>query len=154
RLGSFAGAATPAILELTHDKNVSLRAASLKALREVFADAKLARPVALEALKDDNALVRCQAVHLLWRVAPKDPDILPHILELLKQPVGRNELVDLLNAMGPDAARAVPPLAKLLSEADLNLRRQVIQVLGRMGDAGRPAVPALLEQLHAGDYQI
>jgi HEAT repeat protein len=153
RLGSFAGAATPAILELTHDKNVSLRAASLKALREVYADAKLARPVALEALKEDNALVRYQAVHLLWRVEPKHPDILPHILELLKQPVGRIELLNLLNAMGPAAARAAPSLAKLLSEPDPNLRRQIIPVLGRMRAAGRAAVPALLELLQGEDYQ-
>ncbi|HEY7428361.1 MAG TPA: HEAT repeat domain-containing protein [Gemmataceae bacterium] len=151
RQGSFAQAATPAILELTHDKNIALRAASLKALREVFADAKLARPVALEALKDDNALIRCRAVSLLWRVEPKHPDIQPHILELLKQPVGRTELLDLLAAMGPAAADAVPRLTKLLSEPDLNLRRRVIFVLGRMEAAARPAVPALLEQLQSVD---
>ncbi len=154
RIGISAREAAPAILSLTHDPNVALRAASLQALREVFADPKLVRPVVLDILEkeDEDILVRCRAVRLLAHVAPKHPDILPHVRELLKQPVGRTDLLDLLASMGPAAARAVPELTKLLAEGDPPLRRRVIQVLGVIGPAARPAVPALLEQLRSPDF--
>ncbi len=152
RIGIAAQSATPAILELAHDKNPKLRAAGLQALEEVFADPKLVRPAALDALEDDDPLVRCRGVLLLGRVAPKHPDLLPHLLELLKQPAGRAELINLVGSLGPAGARAVPALTKLLAEADPPQRRQVIQVLGRIGHAARPAVPALLEQLSSLDH--
>ncbi|HEY7308817.1 MAG TPA: HEAT repeat domain-containing protein [Gemmataceae bacterium] len=151
RLGLAAREAAPAIAELARDKDVSLRAASLQALQNIFPDPRLARPIASDALEDDNVLIRCRGLVLLWRVSPKHPDILPHLLELLKQPVGRSELLNVLSSMGPAGARAVPVLTKLLKEADAAQRRQVILALGRIGRAARPAVPALLEQLRSTD---
>ncbi len=152
RMGVAAATATPALLELTHDKSASVRAAGLKALGEILADPKLARPAAVDALEDDDPLVRCRAVILLARVAPKHPDILPHLLELLKQPVGRIELLGVLGQMGPAGARAVPVVTKLLADPDANLRRQAIYALGRMGHTARSAAPALIQLLRPADF--
>ncbi|HEY7326381.1 MAG TPA: HEAT repeat domain-containing protein [Gemmataceae bacterium] len=148
--GAAARAATPTILKLTRHSDAPLRAASLSALR-FLADPKEARQAALQSLKDDAPLVRCRAVVLLAHVDAKHPDVLPHVLELLKQPVGRDELLSLLGRMGPQAERAVPTLTKLLDEADPPSRRSAIQALRQIGPGARPAVPALLEQLHAAD---
>jgi HEAT repeat protein len=153
-IGGAAGSATPAILKLTHEKDARLRAASLLALRQVFADPKLARPAAQEGLEDDNPLVRVRAVLLLGYVAPRHPDILPHVLELLKQPVGRGELIELLGQMGPFASRSVPALTKLLADSDTPLRGQVIQTLGRIGPASRPATDEMIQQLRSADFAI
>jgi HEAT repeat protein len=120
----------------------------LSALKSV-AEAKEARQAAVQALKDKDPLVRCRAVALLAHVDPKHPDVLPHILELLKQPIDRTELFLVLGRMGPEAAPAVPTLTKLLADADAPTRRWAINALRWIGPASRPAVPALLEQLHA-----
>jgi HEAT repeat protein len=152
RLGIAAREAAPAIIELAHEKNIRVRAASLQTLQEVFPDPRLARPIASEALEDDDVLIRCRAVCLLWRVSPKHPDILPHTLELLKQPVGRGELLNVVASLGPSAARAVPVLTKLLDEVDAVQRRQIVQVLGRIGRPAQSAVPALLAQLQSPDF--
>lgn len=151
--GTAARAAMPAILKLTRHSDAPLRAASLSALRFV-ADPKDARQAAVQALKDDDPLVRCRAVVLLGHVDPKHPDILPQVRELLKQPVGRKELILLLGQMGPEAAKAVPTLTKLLADADLPSRLLAIHGLQQIGPAARSAVPALLEQLRAPDGSI
>jgi HEAT repeat protein len=151
RMGAAAAPAVPDLIELARSKNPQFRMSSLRALEQIPADAKLVRPVALEALEDDNIAIRCRGVSLLWHIAPKHPDLLPHALELLQQPAGRNEMLMLLGQMGPAAARAVPALTKLLSEPDVNVRRQAAFDLGRIGPAARPAVPALLEQLRNPD---
>ncbi|HWG44721.1 MAG TPA: HEAT repeat domain-containing protein [Gemmataceae bacterium] len=152
RIGSTARSAAPTLLEWTRDKNPHVRAAGLKGLQEIFADPKLARPAALDGLEDEDPLVRVRAVILLWRIAPKHADILPHTLELLKQPVGRIELLTLLGQLGPSAARAVPVLTKLLADHDFQVRRQAIQALGQMGRAARSAAPALTELLRPADF--
>jgi HEAT repeat protein len=151
--GAAARAATPAILKLTHHSDPYLRAASLSALKSV-ADPKEARQAAIQALKDDHPLVRCRAVVLLAHVDAKHPDIVPLTLELLKQPVGRDELLLLLSRMGPQAEPAVPTLTKLLADTDVPMQRSAIQVLQQIGPAARPAVPALLEQLKSADGTI
>lgn len=148
--GAAARAAMPAILKLTHHADAPVRAASLTTLKCV-ADPKQARRVVVRALEDEDPLVRCRAVVLLRQIAPKHPDLRLHLLDLLKQPVGRMELLSLLGQMGPEAERAVPTLTKLLAEADPPERRLAIRALGRIGPAARPAVPALLEQLGAAD---
>jgi HEAT repeat protein len=154
RIGDAARSATPAILHLTHDKNPALRAAGLSALQQIAADPKLARPAVRDGLEDDDPLVRLRAVILLWHIAPKHPDIVPHVLELLKQPVGRTELLMLLREMGPAAGRTVPALIKLLPHTDSTSRRLAIEALQHMGPAARSAVPALLEQLNAADFPV
>ena len=138
-------------MKLLDGRDARLRAAGLMALQQVGADPKVARRAALDAVEDADLLVRCRGVVLLGRVAPNHPDVLPHVLELLKQPVGRTELLVLLNQMGPRAARAVPRLTKLLADADLPSRRLAVQALGHIGPAARSAVPALLEQLRSAD---
>ncbi len=148
--GAAARAAMPAILKRTHHSDPYLRAASLSALKSV-ADPKEARQAAIQALKDDHPLVRCRAVVLLAHVDAKHPEVLPLTLELLKQPVGRDELLLLLSRMGPQAEPAVPTLTKLLADADQPTRLAVIQALRQIGPAARPAEPALVEQLNVVD---
>ena len=150
RIGIQARSATLAILKLTSDPDARLRAASLTTLEQILAAPKEARQAAVKALEDDDVLVRCRAVVLLYRLAPNHPHIVPHVLELLKQPVGRTEMLSLVSRLGPWATRAVPTLIKLTSDANLPVRRQAIQTLHSMGAVARPAVPALLETLVDG----
>lgn len=152
RIGETARSATSAIVKQTGDKDARLRAASLSALQTIAADPKIARRAAVDALEDDDLLVRSRGVTLLRHVAPNHPDILLHVLELIKQPVGRTEMLVLLGQMGPKGARAVPTLTNLLADADPLTQRLAIQTLGQMGAAARPAVPKLLEQLRAADF--
>jgi HEAT repeat protein len=152
RIGPAAKSAAPALVELAKDKNVVIRTGSMRSLEQIKADPKLVRPLALAALEDENALVRCRALSLLWSVAPKHPDIMPHVLDLLKQPASRFELLDLVGRMGPAAARAVPALTDFVKDRDPNLRRQAIQALGRIGPAAKDAVPTMLEHLRPNDF--
>ncbi len=154
RIGAAAHSATPAIVKLTHHSNARLRAASLTTLQMIPADPPIARRAARNALEDEDLLVRSRGVILLWHVAPNDPDILLHALDLLKQPIGRAELLVLLGQMGPRAARAVPALTKLLEDTDPATRRLAIQALGRIGHAARPAAIALTRQLRSPDFAI
>jgi HEAT repeat protein len=153
-IGEAARSATKAILKRTRDRDAGVRAASLTALQTIAADAKGARAAALHAFKDSDLLVRCRGVLLLRQVDPQHADVLPQTLDLLEQPVGRSELLLMLNQMGPSAGPAVPALAKLLDDADATTRRLATLTLGNIGPAARPAVPALLRQLRSTDVNV
>jgi HEAT repeat protein len=146
-IGPAARSATPGLIELSHDKVLDLRLSAMKALEQVLADPKRVRPLVEKALQDDIVLVRVRAVSLLWYVAPKDPQLLTRVLELLKQRIGRPELLDLLGRMGPAAARAVPELTKLLTQREPGLRSQVLKALAGIGADARSAVPAMVDLL-------
>jgi HEAT repeat protein len=154
RIGPAARPATKALLKLADGPQLDLCLYSLKALEQIQADPDRVRPFAVRILRGPQPFLRVRAVSLLWHVAPKEMDLMPHVLELLNQPIGRLELFDVVGQMGPHAAGAVPALTKLLSNRDFSLRIQLVQALGQIGPVARPAVPTLADLLATAEVGL
>jgi len=79
-------------------------------------------------------------------------EAVPSLIEALRSKEmlqHRNEIMDDLGCIGPDAKAAVPELLKILTADDDNLKARAIGALGAIGDAS--AVPEILRAAKAKD---
>jgi len=125
---------------------------------EALVRAGQAGPATLEVLRvarsSRRARERGRAAALLAQALPSDPEargaLLATLAEVDSQAVG--EAVRVL-AQGPVPAEAAPALTALLASVETWERRGAAQALGRLGTAGRPALPALRRLLFADDAE-
>jgi HEAT repeat protein len=99
--------------------------------------------------------VRRKAIELLGSVGPSAGDAIARLVELLADEDEQSQALaeQALKRISPSwnqgrfAKEAVPALSDKLAANDWRLRRNAADVLGRLGDSGREAVPALLRRL-------
>jgi HEAT repeat protein len=73
----------PALLKAVKDKDAFVRAEALRAAMQVRS--KELFPVLTASLQDPDGAVRLEAVRALHSLAPKDPTVVPALVQLLKQ---------------------------------------------------------------------
>lgn len=113
-------------------------------------------PDLLEKLESEAVKDRLAAVRTL-QGAPHGvaPRILHPLLEALEdpEPAVRAEAARALAGLGAAARTAVPPLLEMLrdEEESVDVKRALIESLGRLGAEAAPAAAFLLEQLRAAE---
>jgi HEAT repeat protein/beta-lactamase regulating signal transducer with metallopeptidase domain len=107
-----------------------------------------ALPELTEMLNDRQ--VRLVAVQVLGRMGPAARPAIPAILESMKNADAgfKGIAVQVVSRLSGDK-EAVPALIKLLK--DPQRRLLAVQMLGRMGPAAKPAVPAIVETMKNAD---
>ena len=135
----------------------------------------------IERLKDDDPLVRSAAAHALAALPPAPeitgplwekafqgadekmvrnaldalvtlgPAAVPRLVDALKFPKLRGQVVYILGQMGPGAASATPALAKLLADKDDDDALESAVALAKIGPDAKDAVPALIEAVGRPD---
>jgi HEAT repeat protein len=116
-----------AVADRMRDDDSSVRLAVTEAL-EALGDAAEARPLLRAATADRNVFVRWAAARALGKSAPEKP---------------KSETV----------AEDVAALARLLSDADIDVRMAALNALARFGSAARSATPAVLAAAGRGDVE-
>jgi HEAT repeat protein len=147
------GASVPALAEVVTDDNESVRGWAIDLLARFGEKSKVAMPKLLvAAVKDSNANNRQRALAALRAIKPEPKNIVPMLKEALKDN-DRNARVDAIhfvNALGPQAKDTVTELITALQRSqDDGERGLIVDTLGRMGPAAKPAVPALTEALNS-----
>lgn len=113
-------------------------------------------PKVTEALRDKQK--RQFAVALIYRLGDQAAEVVPVLVELLREPPAneddllfRHRAQLALAAIGPPAAPAVPVLIESLTSQDEQVRVSACYALGKIGADAAAAVPALEKQLESGD---
>ena len=143
-----AGAVEPLIAAL-RDRDPGVRESAMVSL------GNLKDPRAVDALlaatKDEanTEALRKQAAAALGAAMAKTETRLPVLLAVLQEGgAGAAEAAETLGGLGADAKAAAPALARAaVGAGDLNLRSKAAQALQRMGPAGQPAIPVLIDAL-------
>ena len=147
-LGRMRKAAIPAVLVLAKmvtDPDASVRHAALDALAEIEPGKKMVVPLLLKALRDKDSTVVKRAVHAL---AERGKDIVPAMIEALKDDRTEFYALLVLHEIGPDAKDAVPAICNVLHEANEPYQRQeAAMTLGMIGPGAASAVPDLIRLL-------
>jgi HEAT repeat protein len=140
-LGSGAKLASPKLVEALKSESTQERLQVLNVLQNIGEDEKNIVPAAAELLKDGNASVRQAAVSLL---GSQGASALSHLIAALKDTDTnvRFTAVNALQRVPGDIKEALPALVPILTQASPFQRRNVVTLLGRMGE---PAVPHLLD---------
>jgi HEAT repeat protein len=142
--GPRAAAVVPRLVKLLKDPDATVRIQAARALWQVD-KAQTPRAVAAlrEALGDNSALIRRQAVLLLADIGPAAREATGSLVEALNDAddnVRRGSL-HALTRIGP--AAVVPALIEALKHREANRREQAAFALGQFGAVARDALPAL-----------
>jgi len=135
----YAAAVEPLMKTAVH-ADPRARRAAMNALRRLVPDPAALAPLFSDQLADADPAVVMPALRTL---ADMDAAAVPFLLEALKEPKSRYWATVALADIGPDAAAAVEPLAKLAAEGELDERMQATLALAAIGAPAAAAVPAL-----------
>ncbi len=151
--GDVAPQAAPALIQAIGDPLVPIRDEAILALANFGDLAKPAIPRLRNIVKDVNSTQRAKAAMTLW-VLTKDADfIVPRMAEHLQFGDLEWEAAQVLAAIGPAAAPAVPQLVQALSR-DESVQLPVLEALGNIGPAANDALPAIRKLLESDEPAV
>jgi HEAT repeat protein len=132
--------------------DVEGRRTAAKALGESGPEAKDAVGALTEALKDNDLYVRRFAAQSLGQIGSPAKSAVPALSALLRNGRDRKEVLDAvadaIGKIGGGTGSVEALTATLLDKSrDAESRRQAAEALGKMGEAAKAAIPALLDVL-------
>jgi HEAT repeat protein len=159
-IGPKAAAAVPKLVAGLQEKDPALRNEFLSALGAIGPASAQALPVLLATLADPDLQVRCSCTFVIGRIGP---DAKAAIALLEKNLQERDEFLQMASAWAlvhVDAKRegladeCLGPLTRALKVANPKVRNEAVLALGLMGQAARPALPAIQELGHDPDETV
>ena len=119
----------------------------------------VALPSLLEAMDDDDIVVRMAAIDALPLVGPRSAEAIPKLTRYLAEPsVSDTAAVALARIAGLEGAPEKTPAFKALARAfeggDRSLRRRVIPALELLGRTSSPAVDLLNKAVQDSDEEV
>ncbi len=133
------------LIDLLRSEDSRLRGVAAVELGKIGSEAKAALPALIEALKDEDQIVRRSATKALPNIGPAAVMALIEALNSEEQNV-RALAADGLRDLGPEAIVAVPTLIEALKEENKWVHGFAAAALGEIGPE---AVPALIEALNS-----
>ncbi len=127
------------------------RRAAVRAIGAVSTSQEQILATVQRHLGDADPTAVMPALHTL---ADMGKDAVPFLIDALEKPESRFWAEVVLSEIGPDAAAAAEPLAKLASEGAIEDRVQSILALARIGEAAKVAGPQLIAALESSDESL
>ncbi len=138
------------IAALKHD-DARVRLGAARALLELNAPRDIVGPALLAAMNDANPEVQENVYRAL---ASLGEEVVPKVVEGLKDPAMHDKAVRVLGLMGSQAKTAVPHLIEALGSADAAHQRPLIFALAHMGPDAAEATPPLIKALSSADEDV
>lgn len=143
-IGEAAQPAVPKLVKLVADRNQLVRREAVMALGKIKPGPKIGVPLMARLLRDADPAVRVRAMSAL---ADQGKAAVPFLTKALEDEDTCYWACLVLADIGPDAAEAVPALAKCIAHEKPEVAREAVLALGKIGPAAKEAVPALAEAL-------
>jgi HEAT repeat protein len=146
----YASAIEPLVDTMLHPDPRARRAA-VRSLKAVSTSREQVLTAVQRHLADADPTAIMPALHTM---ADMGADAVPFLIDALEKPESRFWAEVVLSEIGPDAAPAAEPLAKLAKEGAIEDRVQSILALARIGKAAKVAGPVLLDALDSPDESL
>jgi HEAT repeat protein len=140
----------PLVATLVHPDPRARRAA-VRSLRQVSTSKRELLAVIRQQLADADPVAVMPALHTL---ADMGEEAVPFLVEALADPKSRFWAEVVLTEIGPAAAAAAEPLAKLAGTGEIEDRVQSILALARIGAPAKVAGPELIAALGSADSSL
>jgi HEAT repeat protein len=132
------------------DENASHRTAAARGLLDLNQPELVSKEIdALIPTLDDDKMDRFVAAF-----ASLGSRVVPRATEVLSDPKRRERAMRILARIGPEAASAVPDLAKLLGDPDAKTRTSALYTLAAIGPKAEAAVGPITESLADSDRDV
>lgn len=139
---------TEQLIARLKDADPFVRVAAARGLAALPPAPEITAPLLEKALQDaDETTVH----HALDALAALGPPAVPRLIEALKHERLRLQVVYVLGEIGPAAAAATDPLAKLTGDKNPALAHEAALALAKIGPGAKAAVPELVKLLTKGD---
>jgi HEAT repeat protein len=146
----YASAFDP-LAKTTLHPDARARRAAVRALQVLKPAPEVLLPLFSRQMADADPSVVLPALHTL---ADMKEEAMPVLLEALKDPKSRYWASVALAEIGPAAAAAVEPLAKLASEGEVDEKLQAILALAAIGTPAQAAAPQLVKALESNEEML
>jgi HEAT repeat protein len=146
----YASAVEPLLETMTHPDPRARRAA-VRSLKAVSTSKEQVLASFQKHLADVDPSAVMPALHTM---ADMGADAVPFLIDALERPESRFWAEVVLSEIGPAAAAAAEPLAKLAKDGSIEDRVQSILALARIGKAAKVAGPVLVEALDSPDESL
>lgn len=146
----YAGAVEPLVAVMVHP-DPRVRRAAVRSLKAVSTSREQLLALVQRQLADVDPMVVMPTLHTLADIGK---EAVPFLIEALQNPSSRFWAEVVLGEIGPDAAAAAAPLARLAEEGAIEDRVQSILALARLGDAAKVAAPQLKAALESPDASL
>jgi HEAT repeat protein len=147
---AYGAAVDPLVNTLTHPDPRARRAA-VRALRHLATSREDLLAAVRKQLADADPVAVLPALHTL---ADMEEDAVPFLIEALSDPKSRYWAEVVLAEIGPEAAAAVEPLAKVAADAPIEERVQAILALAAIGEPATTATPQFVAALESPDASL
>jgi HEAT repeat protein len=146
----YASAVEPLVDTMLHPDPRARRAA-VRSLKAVSTSREQVLASVQRLLADADPTAVMPALHTMADIGA---DAVPFLIDALQKPESRFWAEVVLSEIGPDAAAAAEPLAKVAKEGAIEDRVQSILALARIGKAAQVAGPVVLEALDSPDESL
>ncbi len=146
----YAGAVEPLVAVMVHP-DPRVRRAAIRSLKAVSTSREQVLALVQRQLSDVDPMAIMPTLHTLADIGK---DAVPLLIKALQDPSSRFWAEVVLGEIGPDAAAAAEPLARLAQEGEIEDRVQSILALARLGEAAKVAAPQLTAALESPDASL
>jgi HEAT repeat protein len=146
----YAASVEPLVGTLVHP-DPRVRRAAVRTLRQVSTSKQALLAMVRRQLGDADPAAVMPVLHTL---ADMGEDAVPFLIEALEDPKSRFWAEVVLAEIGPAAAAAAEPLAKLAGSGEIEDRLQSIMALARIGAPATVAGPELIAALGSSDRSL
>jgi len=154
-IGAKAKNAVPMLIDALHDQDVATRQFAALALNEIGPDAKAATiDLVYAMLRDKDKDVRNNSALALLRVNPDPSVAAPAFRQGLRDKLAVGVTDCAVEGLTKLGAAGVPELSNALKDQDNDVRRRAAEILGKLGAAAKPAVPALKAAANDADPAV
>lgn len=154
-VGPKAKEAIPKFIKLLEHSDPTVRYSAAEYIKDLGSDSKKAIPELVKALSDQDWRVRRAAVQTLGTFRDEPLKVIPCLIMALEDPESCAWAAESLAEFGPQAADALPHLAKLLLNANSWVTRETAaKVLNSFGPASKQAIPALEQAVLSDNYNL
>lgn len=151
RFGPAAKEAATALAETLAEDHPDCCCAAACALERLQAGAAPAAPALVKSLGNEDSQTRA---HVMCALVNLGEQVVPLLVEALKEQQTRGWAVLVLSEMGSAAESATPSLLDMLSTEDPDTRREVLLSLGNIGSPSDAVVSAMARHLGDADRSV
>jgi len=131
-VGPAAQEAIPSLLQLVSDRQKDVGQAARVALSEIGAPDAQQLPTLLRALQDPRESVLCESANSIGKMGPAANEAIPVLMDMIHRPVPTPScLEDALASLVVSVPTVLPPVVKLLGNANAEVRRKAANIISQ-----------------------